>query len=140
MKLHHLFEEAPGNPDAAPMIVRMLRKLLAMETPVFFLSMFDGQLTPKEIYDVSEDGVYSDGAPKSIAGTPYTAVKHKAPGFYSWETQSIGDGRGNGSFTIAHAQPEHHTIRKLPSVQGRVDYIIGTHRFLDAWEKEHEGQ
>ena len=128
-----------------PLIVTLLKKLLDAKKPVFYLSpSVDGKPVLNEIELVEPEVLrYSKGASKEIAGQDCTSVKFKAPKRYSWETDDTGEGFGNGFFTIPHIDTENlphydFVIKKLPSVQGRKDYIIGTRRDVNAWEKQNE--
>lgn len=132
-----LFEIAD---DHTPLIVLMLEKLLKEKKVVFIVTMSGGYLDVREVYDIKYEGVFSANAHRSIAGTPYTVVAYKAPGYYSWETSENGDGRGNGTLPLAHVEEDTYTIDRLRTVQGRTDYVFGLQKYVKQWREKNEGK
>lgn len=137
MKIGELLAESADE----PIIVSLLHKLMKQHVPVMYVSMSEGDLKLRQVYFVGiEPELFSPTAPSDIANTPFTAIYFKAPGFYSWETDAIGDGSGNGTFGLPHRRHELYHIAKLPSVQGRTDFVFGLRAYVKRWEKEHEGK
>lgn len=124
--------------DGKPVIVSMLYKLHAANKVVFYVAPLTGVLRLREIHKVGPEEKFSENAPSDIAGTSYTAVHFKPEGYYSWEKADIGSGWGDGSFGLPHVNANQWHIARLPSVQGRTDFVLGRKSFVNRWKLQHE--
>lgn len=137
MKIVELFESE----QKEPLTITLLRKLMAKGTPVFYVTLSDGKLKLFELYEIGDKVEYfSPNATSDIAGKPYITLKFRAPGYYSWQNRGIGQGHGDLTFGFNFAAEHDFTMKKLPSVQGRTDFVFGRKNFVNRWEREHEGK
>lgn len=136
MRVAELFES--DDELEKPLIIELLENILRKGTPLFYVTMYEGALRLYQVIKIdSKVETFSPQAPSDIANTPFQSVYTRAPGYYSWETDEIGKGRGDIGFGLGYKLADNYHVMKLPSVQGRTDFIFGLRGFVKRWEREH---
>lgn len=123
-----------------PIIVTQLLKLQERNIPIFFVDKVSGRLQLRQLsYVDPELKFFSPGAPSDIALTDYTSILFWGVGYYSWENEnkSMWNVNGSGSFGLPHVKHNEYHIAKLPSVQGRTDFVFGLRTNVQKWQRKH---
>jgi hypothetical protein len=110
--------------------------------PIFYAVKRDSDLVLNEIYSISSRGDrYASGAGERLAGRPYAVVEFKAPGYNSVNGKDgIGDGWGNGSFTIPDDDGEKSMyVKKMKIWSDQPKFlVVYTFKGLEPTLEEHD--
>ena len=128
MKLHEITSagELPNETD-------MVKLLLSKGEPVMLATTSDGSLVLRQIIELVDDPrqVFSKGAGIELAGMPYTSLRTRGEGFFSWNTKDKGEGHSSITLPIPRGSTSFR-LTKLKVFNDRpAMYVFGHGRDIE---------